>query len=165
MSLVGPFVLSSFRRFIDMCTRVRPFLTLFLCGLLSLGHIPAWIHFVEFHGAEQFETFSEADVGHCEHFHSTCRVVVTKSEPKNVQPARELRDVTSLTIREVDIESHDEEHCILCQSLVHSVSALGPDANAEMLAESSYFSVLTQCHFCLKSAYSIQQPRGPPVVA
>lgn len=165
MSLVGPFGPSSFRRFIDMCTRVRPFLILFLCGLLSLGHIPAWIHYVALHGAEHSETFSEAGAGHCDHCHSTCRVVVTKFEPKNVQPDKELRDITSLAIRGLDVESHDEEHCILCQSLVHSVSALGPDANVKMLAEFSYFFVLTQCGLCLKSAYSIQQPRGPPVVA
>jgi len=160
MSLVGPFVHYIFLRIFSMCMRARPFFVLVLCGLLFLGHIPAWIHYVEFHGAEDSVSLATDEPNSCEHCHPICRVLATKAGQ-----AKELRDRTSSAIRGFETETHDDEHCILCQSLVHSVSALVPDGNGKILDEFSYFSALFQPFLWQKSAYSIQQPRGPPALS
>lgn len=150
-----------------MRTRVRPIFVFLLCGVLLLGHIPAWLHAAACHSLAHV-THDESSQHHafdkdsgCDHCHSVCRTKVAKSD---------LEDRPSSAPREWfeddrHHDSHDEEHCVVCQSLVGSALAISFDDSVRLPPDLCSYRVFTGSDG-LRAAeqFLVQRPRGPPAV-
>lgn len=154
-----------------MRTRVRPILVLLLCGVLLLGHIPAWLHAAVCHAdscgsQESIHTDSEQNSDNqpsrsCSHCHTSCH----SSEAD--QPLRAAAKVSNkplaFNVDQHDGQTHDEEHCVVCQSLTGTACGLIADETRLTEVDCSHFVMVMPIGAWISDQHHIQQPRGPPV--
>jgi|JI10StandDraft_1071094.scaffolds.fasta_scaffold00534_22 hypothetical protein len=150
-----------------MRTRVRPIFVFFLCGVLLLGHIPAWMHAAACHDLGHWapadiaqHQVSDAD-SHCDHCHSGCHTRTSqRAENRSDRHAFENGDWFE---QDTHHNSHDSRHCVVCQSLVGSVLGASFDDSVRLPPDVCSFRI---CAFPIgywtADQLLIQQPRGPP---
>jgi hypothetical protein len=153
-----------------MRTRVRPIFVLLLCGVLLLGHIPAWLHAAVCHAADCSSTAavsSESDQdsenqpsGQCNHCHSSCH----SSDDIERSPGSAKESIKPLAF---DIDqrhggTHDEEHCVVCQSLAGAACGLIAVQSPLTEVDCSHIVIALPVGFWHSDQHHIQQPRGPP---
>lgn len=150
-----------------MRTRVRPIFVFLLCGVLLLGHIPAWMHAAACHDLSHVGTdgFAQHDVpaadSHCDHCHSTCHPGnATRDDDRSDGHAFEN---PAWVDNDTHHESHDDAHCVVCQSLVGSVLAASFDDSVRLPPDVCSFRICAcPLGFWTADQLLIQQPRGPP---
>ena len=153
-----------------MRTRARPSFVFLLCGVLLLGHIPAWLHASVCHAASCTAaasdiSFSEQNSNspstqQCHHCHTTCQSPEVDgssfgSGGKSIKPSL-------FNVDPRDGQTHDGEHCVACQSLASAACGLMVDETQLTEVDCSNFVMLLPIGIWLSDQHHNQQPRGPP---
>lgn len=153
-----------------MRTRARPIFVFLLCGVLLLGHIPAWVHASVCHATNCAAAVSDVSfpeqnskspsTRQCNHCHSACQFSevdgrLVDSDGKSIK-----QSVFDVDPR--DGQTHDGEHCVACQSLASAACGLMVDATQLTEVDCFNFVMLLPISIWLSDQHHNQQPRGPP---
>lgn len=142
---------------------IRPLLVIALCGAISLGNAPAWLHLgfcSESHAGSASESESLASPN-CETVLKTLNAGQCCCNHENAQEI--ASDECGLPAPAKERHSHSSDDCVLCQSLAHLSGALqleSPLLFSDSLGFESF--VATPTHFTTEDA-SLPTPRGPPL--
>lgn len=137
-----------------MTSLFRPLLASLLCGMIVLGHAPAWLHVAncdsESHShAAVPKTESVSVCSHACHHHAT--------EPEADETVSHSHDSSAP-------HQHDSDTCVICQSLASPTGVtweLVVALPAEFVSEPAFVSLDRPL---LAIFLSIPLPRGPPVI-
>jgi hypothetical protein len=169
MSLVGPFVhyLLLLQWYAQGASGLSSCFSCVECYLL--GHIPAWLHAAACHGPRHFAhtEFSQYQASvidsRCDHCHSGCHSKTVKSGLKKQERPSSAPRGWFEDDRHHD--SHDEDHCVVCQSLVGFALAVSLHDSVRLPPDLCSYRVFKGSDG-LRAAeqFLVQQPRGPPAV-
>ncbi|MCG8649341.1 MAG: DUF2946 family protein [Pirellulales bacterium] len=134
----------------------RPLLTSILCGVVLLGHTPAWLHVAQCEGHASTEVL-HSDEKH-PHRHVSC------CEGHHEGSLAHHSTGGGHHHHHDGSGSHDSDHCVICQSLASAKGVVAGIDLAEAVQpafEAKFFAV----KIALPSdPFSLAHPRGPPAV-
>ena len=159
-----------------MRTRVRPFIAILLCGVLLLGHFPAWLHVVACHSTANSPHLSPTpaskDVAsnscccHCDHECDSVAVVVDQHQQSrtNVEfaAATEWHDSQLPCQSEHQPTDHDSDRCVVCQSLYLAMDQSPEFDSLDRFELIPFLMVAIPERFSTHISLREQRPRGPP---
>lgn len=163
-SLVGPLnLLCPLSRCMHTLSLViRPLLVIALCGAISLGNAPAWLH-LGFCSDSHVGTSSQSEPLSAPH----CKTVLKTPNAEQCcchhEKAQQTPcDESGQPVPGKEPHSHSPDDCVLCQSLAHLSGALqleSPLLFSDSLGFESFVAAPT--HLTTEDA-SLPTPRGPP---
>ena len=133
-----------------MTSFLRPLLASLLCGMIVIGHAPAWLHIGGFHHqvATSSQSESEAVCQHSCHLHPAATTTSSGQEQQQELPA--------------DHHEHDSDSCVICQSLVAPNGTPGqivPPVSGGICVVDQFVADASAPD---QAFLPIAQPRGPP---
>ena len=146
-----------------MSSSFRHILGSLLCGLIVLGHAPAWLHVgtCDGHGHALSSVASEETASVCSHGcgHHASHHEAAAPEAAATDPHSHDSPVSD------DQHQHDSDTCAICQSLA-GPGGVTWDLLVSVPAEFVPQPVFVAAESTLSATLlSIPQPRGPPAVA
>lgn len=138
-----------------MTSFVRPIVISLLCGMVAIGHAPAWLHVAGCDHARHLQIDSEAssiESSGCQH--GCCHHVNVETNRGAEEPVEEGSNRSH--------DGHNSGSCVLCQSLgvpngvawqLPTLSVIRADCEITEISR----SLAPESNF-----RSIPQPRGPP---